>query len=278
MPYFKNFAAAFAAAALILCHAPSALAAGEETVVPIIMYHEVRPTGARKDVVLPEELEADLIYYAENGYTSVTMDEVIRHVYLGEALPEKPIVITFDDGYLNNYTYVLPLIKKYGVKIVLSVITKSADDFTAAQDSNPSYAHMTWDELREMTSTGLVEMQNHTRNMHKCAGGMLGCQQMDGEPAPDFERRLTSDVTAAQESMTRELGKTPTVFTYPYGLGSALSEDILRELGFAATLSCDFGVNRLTQDPDCLMMMKRICRVHGEDLGTLLDTAFKYPR
>ena len=71
-----------------------------------------------------------------------------------------------------------------------------------------------------------------------------------------------------------ETGQLPAVFTYPYGRYSAESEDILEELGFRATLTCDFGVNRIEPGQDCLFGLKRICRSHGADLGALLQEAF----
>ena len=78
-----------------------------------------------------------------------------------------------------------------------------------------------------------------------------------------------------QERVRDELGTTPDTFAYPYGKYSDLSEGILRELGFRASLTCDFGMNLLTRDPDCLMGMKRVCRSHGADLDALLDEAYE---
>ena len=82
--------------------------------VPIVMYHSVLKDKKMdgKYVVSPTEFENDLIYLEEHGYTTIFLQELVDYVYTGAALPEKPVVITFDDGYLNNLTYVLPILQK----------------------------------------------------------------------------------------------------------------------------------------------------------------------
>ena len=94
----------------------SQMTVGEEGVLlPIVMYHHVlKDTKALgKFVISPQELEADLQYLNENGYQSVSVEQVTAFVQNGAALPEKPIMLTFDDGYLSFAEYVLPLLKKY---------------------------------------------------------------------------------------------------------------------------------------------------------------------
>ena len=139
----------------------------EAVYVPIISYHEVKAFGLGKDVISPWEFESDLKYLAENSYTTITMSQLIDYVMGGTSLPDKPIILTFDDGYLNNYVYVLPLLKKYNMNIVFSVIGINIDDFTRVPDDNIDYSHVTWDQLNEMIDSGFVEVQNHTYNMHK---------------------------------------------------------------------------------------------------------------
>lgn len=241
--------------------------------LPILMYHDVKEKRPGKDSITPYELESDLRYLSGAGYTPVTMREVIAYVYEGAPLPDKPIVLSFDDGLLSVVTTVGPLLEKYGARIVLSAIGRSADEFSALPSGDPRYAHATWSQLRELQDKGLAEIQNHSYDLHRDGGGVLGCQQKPGESGAAHALRLSEDLTRMQERVRDELGTVPDTFAYPYGKYCDLSEGILRELGFRASLTCDFGVNLLTRDPDCLMGMKRICRSHGADLASLLKEA-----
>lgn len=92
--------------------------------VPVIMYHAVMDDASRlgKYVISPEELESDFKWLSENGYTAVLSEDLINYTENGAALPEKPILLTFDDGYYNNYLYAYPTAKRYGMKFVLSPI------------------------------------------------------------------------------------------------------------------------------------------------------------
>lgn len=267
----------FCVLSAFLLFAGSEPAPREEAVVPlpILMYHDVKETKPGKDSITPFELESDLRYLRSAGYTPVAMAEVVAYVYGGAPLPEKPIVLSFDDGLLSVYTTVGPLLEKYGAKIVLSAIGRSADEFSALPSGNPRYAHATWPQLRELQEKGLAEIQNHSYDLHRDAGGMLGCQQKPDESGADYALRLTEDICKMQERVRDELGTVPNTFAYPYGKYCDLSEGILGELGFRASLTCDFGMNLLTRDPDCLMGMKRVCRSHGADLESLLEEAYE---
>ena len=99
---------------------------GTTVPVPIVMYHSVLKSSKQlgKFVITPTELENDFKYLQANGYTAITMTQLINFVYDGNPLPQKPVIITFDDGYLNNYTYVTPLLEEYDMKAVISIVGK----------------------------------------------------------------------------------------------------------------------------------------------------------
>ena len=243
--------------------------------LPILMYHEVKQNKLGKDVISPDEFEADLKYLAENDYTTITMTDLIEYVYTDAELPQNSIILSFDDGYLNTYKYVLPLLKKYDMKIVCSVIGKNVDDFTNIPDDNADYSHATWEQLREMLDSGLVEIQNHTYNLHSTTNGRIGCMQKYGESDAHYEQILTEDVNQLQEEMAQNLGITPNTFAYPYGRSSKNTIPILKSLGFKAGLSCDYGVNLITKDPDTLFALKRICRAHSKSAEKMIKEGMK---
>jgi peptidoglycan/xylan/chitin deacetylase (PgdA/CDA1 family) len=151
-----------------------------------MMYHEVKTYKTGKDVITPYEFESDLKYLQSNNYNTITMAQLIDYVDNGTELPENPIILSFDDGYLNNYVYAYPLVKKYDMKMVLSIIGKSTDDFTRIPDDDLDYSHVTWMQINEMTDSGCVEIQNHSYNLHKITKGSTGRKQKRGETLLDM--------------------------------------------------------------------------------------------
>lgn len=244
-----------------------------EILLPVLMYHEVRYEDPGKDAILPEEMESDLRYLQRAGYTTVLMEDVLAYVYGGKPLPDKPILLTFDDGYGSTYRRLFPLLKRYEAKAVISVIGRSADEFSLLPEQGGPYVHATWKELLEMRDSGYVELQNHSYDLHRESGGEQGCRRRWGEGAEAYERRIRDDVDRLQEELYRRTGTAACAFAYPYGFYSEELEGILEDCGFLATLTCDFGMNRITRDPDCLRRLKRICRSHGADLDKLLAHA-----
>ena len=125
--------------------------------LPIIMYHGVLKDTKRqgKYVISPELLESDMKYLKENGYTPVFMQDVIDHVKNGTSLPEKPIILSFDDGYYNNYAYAFPLAQQYDMKLVIAPIIAKTEEFSNANEENANYGHITWDNMKEMVDWGM---------------------------------------------------------------------------------------------------------------------------
>lgn len=243
--------------------------------VPIMMYHQVKDKKLGKDVISPYEFESDLIYLKEHNYNTITMTDLIHYVYYDKELPENPIILTFDDGYLNTYVNVFPLLKQYNMKIVLSIVGKSVDNYSKVCDNHIDYACITWDEVREMVDSGLVEIQNHSYDLHKIKNGRYGCYHKDGESFSQYEQVLMEDVSALQDKVKQITNSIPNTFTYPYGKYNNDTETILKQLGFKATLSCRYGVNLINKDPEKLYGLKRICRAHNENVGVLISEAMK---
>lgn len=248
---------------------------GQAVALPVLMYHEIKYNKLGKDVITPYEFESDLKYLKGAGYQTITMSDLIAYVYDNTPLPEKPIILSFDDGYLNTYIFALPLLKKYQMKIVLSIVGKSTVDFTEYPDSNLDYSHVTWDQINELMQTGLVEIQNHTYNLHTATNQRYGCAKKKGETLSHYEEVLTEDIGGLQSLITEKTGSIPTTFAYPYGAVSKESVPILKKLGFKASLSCTYGINLISHDPEVLYGLRRICRSHGTNIKTLLTEAMK---
>lgn len=238
--------------------------------LPVLMYHGIRKScsAQNKYVISPDEFEADLKYINDNGYKTIVVADLLDYFDKGKSLPEKPIIITFDDGCLNNYTYAYPLLKKYNQKMILSPIGKCIDEYEKNGDKNPAYAQADWNTLKEMVDSGLVELQNHTYNMH-ASKGRIGASQKSGETDEDYRSALIEDLTKFNERMKAELNITPTAFVYPYGAISKTSNDIIKELGFRASFDCASKINIIKSEDD-LYNIHRFIRPHGKSAEEIL--------
>ncbi|WP_243111116.1 polysaccharide deacetylase family protein [Acutalibacter sp. 1XD8-33] len=241
----------------------SAMAPQEGVSIPIVMYHSILKDEARhgKYVISPAEFENDLLYLQEHGYTTILIQDLINYTQ-GGSLPEKPVLLTFDDGYYNNYFYAFPIAKKYGCKFVISPIVKHTEAYSETGETNAYYSHATWEHLKEMADSGLVEIQNHSYDMHK-SKGRLGVKQKPGEPDEAYRQVLTSDLTQAQDAIAAHLGAPPTAFVYPFGAVSQSTPEIVKALGFSATLTCREITGVVTRDPESLYGLGRFLRVSG---------------
>lgn len=246
-----------------------------EPLVPIIMYHHVKSSQPGKDSITQSEFEDDLKYLQKNNYNTITMQDLIDYVYNDGELPENPIILSFDDGLLSTYLNVYPLLQQYNMKVVLSILGLSSEKFSKTVDININYSHATWDQLNEMQASGLVEIQNHSYDMHNTTNGRYGSSQKKNESFEAYETYLTEDITLFNEKVNLALKTIPNTFTYPYGKYNDNSETILKDLGFKATLTCNFGINVISKDKDCLYELKRICRAHNQSIETVLTEGMK---
>lgn len=268
----------------VISRREAALAASAEkndgvVFVPIIMYHGVLDDVSRQGryIITPAQLEADLQEIKDNDYTTVVMADLIAYVDHGTPLPEKPIVLTFDDGYYNNYLFADPLLERYGMKAVISPVCKWTEFYsdTPAQSDHAIYSHITWEEIRAMAASGRWEIQNHSYDMHYCeAGKRKGTLRRASETVETYEAALRADLTTAQQQLTTLAGVTPTTFTYPYGAMCAEALPIIEQLRFRATLTCESRVNRITRDADCLYGLGRYLRPAGVTSKAYFDRLF----
>lgn len=233
--------------------------------LPIVMYHSVLKDTSRsgKYIITPSTLEEDLKYIASLGYETITMSDLIAYVYENTPLPEKPIIITFDDGHYNNLGYAVPLLKKYNMKAVISIVGKYTDTFSETDEANLNYSYLRWKDIKELTDSGIIEFQNHTYNLHSESSGRNGGSKKSYESEENYRKILFDDINCLQEKFQKNTNYTPNTFTYPFGSISKASLPIIKDLGFKASLSCATGVNNITKNPDCLYCLKRNNRPSG---------------
>lgn len=245
--------------------------------LPIIMYHSVLKSRQGDFIITPDMLEKDLQYIQEKGYTTITMKELIAYVYEDATLPEKPILLTFDDGHYNNYGYVVPLLKQYHMKAVISIVGSYTDTYSNTDEANLNYSYLRWKDVKELIDEQeeTIEFQNHTYQLHDMKHGRKGCMKKYQESIQSYETILENDLQKLQQEFKDNTNYVPTTFTYPFGAISKESYPIIKKLGFKASLSCSSGVNYITKDPDCLYLLKRNNRTNTINRTTFFNELLK---
>lgn len=236
-----------------------------KTELPIIMYHSFLkdPNSHGKFVISPEQFEKDIICVLEKGYTPISVKELLLYSEGKGSLPEKPIMITIDDGYYNNYLYAFPIIKKHGVKVIIAPIAKYSELYSAHDENNAYYSHITWQQGREMIDSGLVEFQNHTYDMHYTDNGRKGILKQKNESEENYKKILFADLYKAHNLIKENFGFTPSSIAFPFGYYSKEAEPILKELNYNISFSSTEGTNIISPG-STLHLLKRYNRPNGK--------------
>lgn len=248
--------------------------------VAILMYHAFTENEAETSSVctLASEFERQLSALRDAGYTSVGYADLIEFVNGKGKLPEKPLLISIDDGYQNNLDLAAPLLEKYGFCANIAVIGVSIGHTTYKDTDIPIMPHFSLEDARPWIKRGVLTVTTHSYDMHQiaavdgndCRRGVL---QMPGEAEPDYIAALTQDYKHAQEQLAGLPGKVLPVFTYPFGAYSELSERVLQEQGVQVTVTIANGANRLVKgEPETLRLLRRINVPAGMEPDALLSS------
>lgn len=240
---------------------PASAKTEEGVFLPALMYHSVLKDTSRTGeyVITPAMFESDLLYLKEKGYTAVSPREIIAFTDMGTALPEKPVLITFDDGHLNNITYALPLLEKYDMNAVVNITGAFSVQSEKENDPNPAYAYMTREDAAELSSGEVFSVGCHTYNMHSL-NGRKGAARNSGESEEDYIRAFAEDT----DKWTDIFGSGHIVYAYPYGAMSREGFDVLKERGFRIILTCRETGNYVFSDgsmKDELVIIDRYNRI-----------------
>lgn len=236
-----------------------------EAQVPILMYHNLAEEAAAETDLTAAQFEAQIKALSEAGYTSISFDELMAYVYEGADLPEKPVMITFDDGYSSNYTLAYPILAKYQMKATIFAIGVSLGKDTYKDTGHEMNPHFSGEEAAEMVASGLISVQSHTYDMHQWPPFETGdgpfretILPLPGESEEDYVAALTADIQKSRQVLEDATGETVDVLAYPSGAYSTLSQWVLEENGIRVTLSTEPGVNTVVRGlPQTLYCMKR---------------------
>lgn len=232
--------------------------------VPVLMYHSVGGEGGDEYVrVSPEKFTAQLDALAAAGYNSVTFQDLVNYVDYGMELPENPIVITFDDGYTNNYTYAWPILSEKGFRATINIIGCSVGKDTYKDTGEAIIPHFTYAQAKEMVDSGVIDIQSHSYDMHQAEkyepNCRIGALPQKGESEAEYIEAFTADYERSRTEIQANTGSKVIAFAYPLGEYSRESEALLMELGNRATMTVNDGTNTIIKGlPQSLYALNRI--------------------
>ena len=238
--------------------------------LPVFMYHRLlnHPSSRDPYTITPAAFESDLKYLGDNGYTTVGSAELLAYAEDGAALPEKPVMLTFDDGYFNNIHYAAPLLEKYGMKAVIFVVGHYSDLSSKDGIEKPNYSYITWERMENLPPS--IEIQNHTWNMHN-QRERTGIRRKRGESRDTYQQTLARDIKTLNDKIELHTGKRPSAFAVPYGLEDAWMHDVLRAEGIKMCFCSEMGVSVIKRgDPAALHRIKRLLRSPAKSAEVLL--------
>ncbi len=247
-----------------ISHLYSDIASPVSTKIPILMYHALTENKDEiSDVIISSEtFEEQIAAITEDGYTAIHYGQLLDYVKYGTPLPEKPILITFDDGYESNISLALPILEKYNQKATVSVIGVSAGADTYKDTGIEIHPHFSLDEAKAAYERGLLDFQSHTFDMHQNdydTPKRDGVFPLDNESEEDYIKALEKDFNTSVELLRTAIGNEVFVITYPFGKNNEISEIVLSECGADISVTVEYGINEILRGlPQSLRKLKRI--------------------
>jgi peptidoglycan/xylan/chitin deacetylase (PgdA/CDA1 family) len=206
--------------------------------VPVIMYHDILPTKEVFFDVTPEEFEAHLQLIQESGATPISLQQLTNHLTTGMPLPEKPVLLSFDDGYAGHYEHVYPLLRKYGYPGVFAI-------YTSKVGTNVGRSSLTWEQLRAMATDPLVTIASHS---------ITHPEDLRGLP----NERLRREIVESKRILETELGIAIDYFVYPVGKYDEQVQYWVQLAGYKAALTMNDEVDRFAGESESLLSIERI--------------------
>ncbi len=256
---------------------------GDGCALPVLMYHHFDETSKDGTVVTPGRFREQMTAPREAGYEAVTVPQVIAFVREGTPLPDKPVLITMDDGYGSNLTVAAPILEETGMRATIFSIGINEGEEYYAHSGEPMWQHrFAFEEAAPWVEKGVVDVQSHTFDMHQLESygysGRDGVRRMRGESAEDYRRALLGDAEAFRARRGDRVATELLALAYPFGYYDLEADKIMEEAGYQLTVTIDERINRLrTGDEECLRMLGRFNvtdHTSGEALVDRLDYYF----
>ena len=258
-----------------------ATALPDETVsrdVPVLMWHNLAEESSGDMTISVDTFRAQIEALHEAGFKTVSLQQLYDYVHFGTELPEKPIVLTFDDGYFSNYKYAFPILQEYDMQATIFAIGVSVGKDTYKDTDHAMTPHFGADEAREMVDSGLISVQSHTFDMHQWPPFEDGNAQVretllpfDGEADADYEAAVEADFAESRELLESITGQPVNALAFPEGAYVTLTQDALRSAGAELTFTTVRAVNTVVKGlPQSLCAMPRFGMTESADMTALV--------
>ena len=264
-----------------------------------LTFHDVRDDVAKRGdrdiyAISTENLGQYLAWIKREGWTPIRLEDIWNARMNKHALPNKAVLLTFDDGALSSYKRVFPLLKLYGVPAVFAIPTSWINGNT--KDGYEAYGNgnlMNWNQMREMQNSGLVEFVSHSDNLHR---GILANPQKNMEPAAitreyfpatgryeadsEYQNRIIQDLKHSKQVLDKELGIDTKAIFWPYGAVNQEAEMLAAEAGLPMSFSLGSVVTKAdakkTYQRALIMNNPRPEAIHNEMRDFLTNTRAPY--
>ena len=262
--------------------------------VSVVMYHnfiteadEAQGVEFEEYSLRPADFAADLAWLRENGYTTITSDDVIDYINGLKPLPPKAVIISIDDGTEGVYKNAWPLLRKYNSKADFNLIGENIDNsWQMVHDGGTrlgeSAPYCVWEEIYDLVESGDFNICSHTYGMHKYdTDGRIGASMMDGESEESYIRAIKADYDLAVSCITGWTSVDPKTMAYPYSRRSSESDRlILENTGYEILMAGDgarptvsnYFVDGVSAD-SYERLMNRPCRMDGHPASEYLQRA-----
>ncbi|MBR3999609.1 MAG: polysaccharide deacetylase family protein [Clostridia bacterium] len=267
--YFANYAG------------KSAMTDEEFTVnLPVLMYHHLDETVTNDMTVTPETFREHMEALCDAGYTAVTLSDLLDYVNAGEDLPNKPVLITFDDGYRSVYEYAYPVLDTLGMHGTVFCVGSTFGADTYKSTGQPIIPHFGAEEAMDMAQSGVIEVQSHTWDMHQAAQYEMGTPRtcvrpLADETEQDYLAALEEDIRTSIAQLENASGETVFALAYPSGIMTDEAAAVFAENGITVTFSTEYRSNTLVRGlPQTLFGLGRYTitdSVTGDELIRLLE-------
>ena len=231
------------------------------TLVPILLYHSMADDVApqfRPWAVAPSRFAAHMDYLHEQGFSPLTVGRFVE-IVSGNAgvLPERPVVITFDDGLADFYSGAFPILRAHGFPATLYIVSGFVDGASRwlAPDGEGDRPMMTWDQVAEICASGI-----------ECGAHSVHHPQLDIIPAD----RARDEIFRSKDILEQHLGRPVSTFAYPHGHHSPRVRRLVIEAGYNSACAVKDAMSTTTDDVFALSRIVVYPEVGVEQLGKLL--------
>lgn len=193
--------------------------------IPILCYHNLNPTKPGSMNLTPDKFESQIKWLKDNGFTIIPLKEAVEYLQgKRSSLPEKPVVVTADDGWESAYQYMAPIVKKYNIPVTLFIYPET---ISAGKNA------MTWEELKELQATGLFDIQGHTYSHPNFK------QEKKRVSPEQYQKFVKNELIKSKKILEEKLNIKVEFLAWPFGIYNDDLENAAADAGYVMAFTID---------------------------------------